>query len=176
MRFAIGALVASMAFGQTTKVFPFTQSQDRQQIDEIATVLRLTADIQPESIDYFTKSITVNATDGQIADAAWLTHQLDLPTNGQITGVYEYRPSSASEDVVRMFYVNHASTPQDLQYIAKCGAWDRACPSDFCLQCAARDRHARDQSTDLNGCVAYRSTQSARACGSSVAASVQNCR
>jgi hypothetical protein len=118
MRFAMIALAASMAYGQTTKVFHFTQSQDRQQIDEIATVLRLTADIQPESIDYITSSITVNATDAQIAVAAWLTHQLDLPTNGQFTGVYEYRPSSASEDVVRMFYVNHASTPQDLQYIA----------------------------------------------------------
>src|ERR1017187_4589916 len=89
MRFAMIALAASMAYGQTTKGFHFTQSQDRQQIDEIATVLRLTADIQPESIDYITSSITVNATDGQIADAAWLTHHLDRRVEeGRLAGTY----------------------------------------------------------------------------------------
>ena len=49
--------------------------------------------------------------------ADWLIHQVDLPANAPLAGVHEYRPPAGSDDVVRVFYLSHASTPQELQRI-----------------------------------------------------------
>jgi hypothetical protein len=52
---------------------------------------------------------------GQIALAGWLIQQLDGPASPQPS---EYRPQAGGDDVVRVFYASHASTPQALQEIA----------------------------------------------------------
>ena len=118
MRFVVIALVASAAFGQTTKVIQLTQNESRQDLQEIATILRTTADIQQVSIDDSTRRVTVNGTDAQIALAGWLVQRLDLPANAPLGGVHEYRPPGYGVDVARVFYATHASTPQQLQEIA----------------------------------------------------------
>jgi hypothetical protein len=117
MRFLIMAFAVSMAFGQTNRIFRLTQEENRQELEEIATVLRATGDIQQVSIDDINRTVTVDGTAGQIAIADWLVRQMDLPANGPLSGVHEYRPPAGSDDVVRVFYLTHASTPQELQEI-----------------------------------------------------------
>jgi hypothetical protein len=117
MRFLIIAFAASVAFGQTNRTFQLTQDENEQELEEIATVLRATGDIQQVSIDDINKTVTVIGTAGQIAIADWLVRQMDLPANAPLSGVHEYRPAAGSDDVVRVFYLTHASTPQELQQI-----------------------------------------------------------
>ena len=118
MRFLIMAFAVSVAFGQTDRTFQLTQDEDKRALEEIATVLRATGDIQQVSIDDIRRTVTVVGTAGQIAMADWLVHQMDLPANGQSPGVHEYRPPAGNDDVVRIFYLTHASTPQEMQEIA----------------------------------------------------------
>jgi len=117
MRFLIMAFAVSVAFGQTNRIFQLTQDENKQELEEIATVLRATGDIQQVSIDDINRTVTVDGTAGQIAIADWLVRQMDLPANGPLSGVHEYRPPAGSDDVVRVFYLTHASTPQELQEI-----------------------------------------------------------
>jgi len=89
----------------------------QQELQEIATVLRATGNIRQVSIDDTKRTVTVEGTAGQIAMADWLVRQMDLPANGPVSGVHEYRPPAGSDDVVRVFYLTHASTAQDVQEI-----------------------------------------------------------
>ena len=120
MRFLIIALAASAVYGQTNQVFQLTQNENQQQLEEIATVLRGTADIQQVSVDDLKGTVAVEGTAGQIGMADWLVHQMDLPATGQLSGVHEYRPTAGGDDVARVFYVNHAARPQELQEIVTC--------------------------------------------------------
>jgi hypothetical protein len=117
MRFVIMAFALSMAFGQTSRRFQLTQDESKQELEELAVVLRATGDIQQVSIDDTTRTVNVVGAAGQIAIADWLVRQLDLPAKGQFSGVHEYRPPAGSDDVIRVFYLTHASTPQELQEI-----------------------------------------------------------
>jgi hypothetical protein len=120
MRFVLIAFAASVAFGQTSQVFQLTQKENQQQLEEIATVLRGTADLQQVSVDDLKGTVAVEGTGGQIAMSEWLVHQMDLPASGQLSGVHEYRPTAGGDYVVRVFYVNHAARPQELQEIVTC--------------------------------------------------------
>ena len=117
MRLAIIALAASVAFGQTTRVFRLTQNETKQELEEIATVLREAAEVQQVSMDEMVSSVAVEGTVGQVAMAEWLLHQLDLPANGPFSGVHEYRPAGGGDDVVRVLYASHTSTMEQLQGI-----------------------------------------------------------
>jgi hypothetical protein len=117
MRFLITAFALSVAFGQTNRVFQLTQDENKRELEEIATVLRATGDIRQVSIDDTTRTVTVAGTVTQIAIADWLVRQMDLPVTAQFSGVHEYRPPAGKDDVIRVFYLTHASTPQELQEI-----------------------------------------------------------
>jgi hypothetical protein len=117
MRFAIIALVAAAAFGQVNQVFQLTQHQNQQDLQELATIIRVTGDVPNVSTDDLKGTVTVEGTAGQIAAADWLVRQLDVSANGRSAGVHEYRPPASADDVVRVFYVTHAASPQDLQEI-----------------------------------------------------------
>ena len=117
MRLLIMALAASVAFGQTNRTFQLTQNENKQDLAEISMMLRATADIRQLSEDDLTRTITAGGTAGQIALAAWLVRQMDLPAAGPFSGVNEYRLAPASDDFVRVFYLTHASTPQQRQEI-----------------------------------------------------------
>ena len=118
MRFMILAFAVSVAFGQTSRTFQLTQDENLQQLEEIAAVLRATGDTQQVSIDDLKRTVAVEGTPGQIALADWLVHQMDLPANGPFSGVHEYRPPAGSDDIVRVFYLTHTSTAQEVQEIA----------------------------------------------------------
>ena len=117
-RIVIIAFAASVAFGQTTRVFRLTQNESKQDLEEIAAVLRATADVQQVSTDEMVSSVAVEGTAGQVAMAEWLLHQMDLPANGPFSGVHEYRPPGGGDDVVRVLYASHASTMEQVQEIA----------------------------------------------------------
>ena len=117
MRFVIMAFAVSVAFGQTNRTFQLTQDENQQRLEELAAVLRATGHIQQVSIDDLKRTIAVEGTAEQIAMADWLVHQMDLPANGPFSGVHEYRPPAGSDDLVRVFYLTHASTAQEVQEI-----------------------------------------------------------
>lgn len=117
MRIILIAFAVSVSFAQTNQVFQLTQNQTQQGLQEIAVVLRGTGDIQQVSIDDLKGTLAVEGTPAQIATAAWLIHQMDLPANGPFSGVHEYRPPAATNDVVRVFYLSHGLKPQDIQEI-----------------------------------------------------------
>jgi len=112
------AFAASVAFGQTNQVFQLTQNENKQDLEEIATMLRGTADIRQVSVDDLKGTVAVEGTAAQIAMADWLVHQMDQPANGPFSRVYEYRPTGGGDDVLRVFYVSQAARPQELQEIA----------------------------------------------------------
>jgi hypothetical protein len=122
MRFVIMAFAVSVAVGQTSRTFQLTQDENQQQLEEMATILRATGDIQQVSIDDLKRTVAVEGTPGQISMADWLVHQMDLPANGPFSGIHEYRPPAGSpggsNDVVRVFYLTHTSTAQEVQEIA----------------------------------------------------------
>jgi len=117
MRFVIIALAASVPYGQTTRVFRLTQHESSQELEEIASLLQATAEVQHVSSDEMVSSVAVEGTVTQIAVADWLLHQLDLPANGPLSSVHEYRPVSGGDDVVRVLYASHASTMEQVQEI-----------------------------------------------------------
>jgi hypothetical protein len=118
MRLLICAFAVSFAFGQTNQTFRLSQNENKQDLEEIAMVLRGTGDIQQVSVDDLKGTVSVEGTAGQIAMAGWLVRQMDLPANSEHSGTHEYRPPAGRDDVVRLFYVSHAATPEELQEIA----------------------------------------------------------
>src|ERR1035438_644917 len=65
MRIVIIAFAASVAFGQTTRVFRLTQNESKQELEEIATVLREAAEVQQVSIDEMVSSVAVVGSSNQ---------------------------------------------------------------------------------------------------------------
>jgi hypothetical protein len=118
MRWMIIAFAASVAFGQTHSVFQLTQKETRQDLEGVATLLRGVAETRQVSVDDAKETVAVDGTDDQIAMAGWLVHQLDVPANGPFSGVHEYRPQGGGDEVVRVFYAAHVSTPEELQELA----------------------------------------------------------
>jgi hypothetical protein len=122
-------LFASAAFGQAPgeqsmdRVFHFTHNQTAQGFQEIATVMRTVAGIRQLSVVAAPRVLTLRGTADQIALAEWLFNELDKPATWipvqqvQNSIVHEYRVPGNSDDVVRVFYLTHAETPQGLQEI-----------------------------------------------------------
>jgi hypothetical protein len=123
--FVISALFASVAPGQTTaqpnldRVFYFAHTETRQNMQEIATMIRTIADIRQMKVDEAQRSLTLQGTGDQIALAGWLFSQLDQPASGQPTpATLEYRLPGSGENVVRLLYLTHNQTVQEFQEIA----------------------------------------------------------
>jgi hypothetical protein len=128
MRILIAAFAASLAFGQTTKVFQLTQNQSHQEVQEIATVLHGLAGIDQLSVDKDARILTANAPEANIGMAIWLVQQLDIPVKGQYSGVHEYRSAADPDNIARLFYLRHTPGPRELQEIVT------AVRSDFDIQ------------------------------------------
>ena len=131
IKFVITALFASVASGQPPaeenldRVFHFIHTETAQDLQEIATVIRSMADIRQASTDTAQRALALRGTAGQIALAEWLVNELDKPTNRQAlapqsqnSAAHEYRPSGSGDDVVRVFYLTHTETAQELQEVA----------------------------------------------------------
>jgi hypothetical protein len=126
---ALVVLFASAAFGQASseqmldRVFHFAHTETAQGFQQIATVMRMVAGIQQLFVVEAPGVLTLRASADQVALAEWLFSQLDKPAAGQPVQqvqnslVHEYRVPGSGDDVVKVFYLTHTQTAQDLQEI-----------------------------------------------------------
>jgi len=117
---ALAVSVASSTYAQTPgaamdRVYNLTNTQTPQQMNEIATVVRSVGDIRQVYAVVPQKVLTVHGTIGQIAVADWLVGALNRAAPE--SGTHEYHVPGSADDVVRVFYLNHARTPQETQKI-----------------------------------------------------------
>ena len=111
-------VIAAFASGQDRdRVFYLTHTSNVQQFQEVATLMRTMTDIRQASSDNDKKSVTVHASDGQIAMAEWLFNELDTQTV-QVSVPHEYRVPGPADDVLRLFYLPQTATVQDFQEVA----------------------------------------------------------
>jgi hypothetical protein len=120
MRIIVIGLTVVSAFASAQDVdrtFYLTHTDNIQQFQEVATVIRTITDIQQISTDNDQKSVKVHATPVQIAMGEWLFNELDSPAP-QTSVPHEYPVPGAADDVVRVFYVTTAATVQDFQEVS----------------------------------------------------------
>src|SRR5882672_717319 len=118
------ALFACAVFAQPPaepleRVLHLTLIQSDQQLQEIATDIRGITEIPQVSVDTAHRALTLHGTAAQIAVAEWLLNQWDTAAPAQppeSAAAHEYRMSS--DDIVRVFHLAHAPTPQSLQEVA----------------------------------------------------------
>ena len=117
------ALFASLTFGQTPaapgldRVFYLTHTDNPQSLQEIDNIVRAMADT-PATLDRTTKALSVHGTSAQIALAEWLVSEMDktaAPPPGPVAAVQPYRNERGQDEVVRVFSLAYAETPQNLQ-------------------------------------------------------------
>ena len=114
--YAVLALVASVAFGQTPtdqnvdRTFYFTQAKTAQEFQEAATAIRSVTNIQQASTDDAQKSLTLQGTADQIVLAQWLYNELDQTSASTSR---EYSIPGKPDDVTRVSYVTQPRTPQE---------------------------------------------------------------
>jgi hypothetical protein len=118
MRVLIFAFAASLAFGQTSRVFELTHNQTPHDLQAMATLCSAVADLHHVSIGNARHSLAVEGDAGQIAVADWLVRQLEVPAAGPFPGASQYHPPAGGDDVVRVFYVTQAARPEYLAEIA----------------------------------------------------------
>ena len=106
------------------RVFHLAHPAGPRELQEIATVVRSTADIRWLFTYNAAGTITVRGTAAKLALAEWLIKELDQPTGGQPSTrqgqqplFREYMVESGGDDVVRVFYLTSVRTPQRLQEI-----------------------------------------------------------
>ena len=107
------------------RVSRLTHPAGPRELQEIATVVRSTADIRWLFIYNAAGMITVRGTAVKLALAEWLINELDQPAGrqpptrqGQPPLFREYLVESGGDDVARVFYLTSARAPQRLQEIA----------------------------------------------------------
>jgi hypothetical protein len=112
------ALSAYAAFGQdATRVFHLHHIDSTQDLNEFATLVRTLSDIPDLSTDAAQKTMSVRGTPSQIAIAEFLFTELDRQTVPD-SATQEFRVSSNSDDVVRLFFAPNTATVQQFQEIA----------------------------------------------------------
>ena len=128
--FVITTLVAFAGTGQTPtqsqeRVFYLTSDEAPQDLQEISTLTRAITDIGAISSDAARRSLAVRGTPDQVALADWLIHELDRPSHAQPPAPYGQNPTPTEyllpfsvDNVVRVFYLNRAESPQQFQEIA----------------------------------------------------------
>ena len=107
------------------KVFYLPNTKTVQDFQELATAVRMLTNTRRMFTYNAPRAVAVRGTAEQIEVADWLLNELGKPSNpqetpGQVpgTGPTEYRPTTGSDDVLRVYYLRHAQTAQRLQEIA----------------------------------------------------------
>lgn len=117
------AIFAASAFGQAPadatveRVFHFHHIDAKQDLQDVATLVRTIADIRDASVDTVQKSISIRGTDSQIQLAEWMLTELDR-TSVPDSVTKEFHVSNNGDDVVRMFYLPNTATVQNFQEVA----------------------------------------------------------
>lgn len=119
---AFGLLAPGQPATQTSQeqVFHFAHAQTSKSANEIATVIRTTAEMSVKASDDNPPStVTVRGTSDQVALATWLFVELDQRTGPpRNAATREYKLPGGGENVVHIYYVTNAETVQQFQEIA----------------------------------------------------------
>ena len=85
----------------------------------MVNLIRTIADVQRMFPYAAQGAIALRGNAAQVALVEWLFHELDTPDRqAQNPAAYEYRLPSGVIDAVRVYYLTHAGTQQDIQAIA----------------------------------------------------------
>jgi hypothetical protein len=93
------------------RVIYLTSIQKPQEIQEVATAIRLITEIKSASTDVSHRTLSVRGTAEQVALAESLAKELMA---GQGSSAYEYRMSSG--DLVQVYYLPHTESVRDFQW------------------------------------------------------------
>jgi hypothetical protein len=96
------------------RVIALKQTTDTADIQALATLVRSIADIRQVSADTTRRTVAFRGSANQIAVAEWLVAELDRPAPGQPR---EFR-FGGDDPVIRVFYLRHAVTTEDVQEVA----------------------------------------------------------
>ncbi len=99
------------------RVFYLTNASTPVELQEVATLVRSMSDIRRLFTYNAPRALVVRTTSGQMALAEWLIKELDKSRSPK-PDTSEYRLPGGGDDIVRVFYLTHAGTPQRLQEIA----------------------------------------------------------
>jgi type II secretory pathway component GspD/PulD (secretin) len=122
----LAVALASVALAQTPvaveKTFHFTYVDTPQQTQEIVNAMRAIVDVKQASVDNAARTMTLGGTADQIAMAAWILPQVDLPASTQSAPpqnppALDYRLAGSSDAVAHVFYLSPANTPQTTQEV-----------------------------------------------------------
>jgi len=111
----------SGAADDVVRIFYPAHTGTPQGLAELATDVRSIAGLAKVLMVHLqSTAIIVRGTTAKIALAEWLVNELDQPANQppRTPSPHEYRLTGAVEDVVRVFFLTHAESPQRLQQIA----------------------------------------------------------
>ena len=109
----IGLAAVTLATAQNSRSFHLTQNETADQMNQIATLIRSTGGIQQIWADDLQRTVSVTGTSAQLDMAAWYVEQLDQATPPPSPQDYQ----AGSDDTVRMFFLSHVSTSQQLQEV-----------------------------------------------------------
>jgi hypothetical protein len=122
MRISLGfAVFASIAVAQTyDRVLQFQQTDAKQDMLEIATLIQTIADIPSANVDEVKKTLSLGGDADSLALGGWLFNQLDQPAGSQAkdSAVQQYTLNSGADNIVRIFYLPNTPTVQSFQEVA----------------------------------------------------------
>jgi hypothetical protein len=104
------------------QVFYIAHADTVQKFQEMVTSVRSIVDMRWTFTYTALRAVAVRGTAGQLALAEWLYSALDKPAGGQALALQNSAPynwpAGGSDNVVRVFYLPHTRTVQNLQEIA----------------------------------------------------------
>lgn len=106
-----------VAEGDVVRVFYLRNAANVQSLQEIATAVRATVEIQKLFTFTAHNAVAIRGTPLQSATAAWLFAQLDRPSGMELTPSDEYRMQGVEDGVIQVLYA-HTDTVQSLQEVA----------------------------------------------------------
>ena len=101
----IGLAAVTLATAQNSRSFHLTQNETADQMNQIATLIRSTGEIQQIWADDLQRTVSVTGTSAQLDMAAWYVKQLDRSTPPPSPQDYQ----AGSDDTVRMFFLPNPS-------------------------------------------------------------------
>ena len=100
------------------RIFYIRNNPAVETLQEVATVIRSTANIRRAFAYNSASAIAVRGTAEQVALADWLLEALDQPARAERAATPIYRASASSDDVARVFYLASRESVADTQSTA----------------------------------------------------------
>lgn len=104
------------------RTFRFVHTTDESSMREIAAIVRTIAEPQQATLDPAARTISVNGPGNLLPLADWLLNELDKPASPQSLDAsaskLEYRLKDEPENLVRIFHLAYAESPQVLNELA----------------------------------------------------------